>query len=244
MILNSRVGSSAGITLQRLGYNTIFDADNPLGNFTIPADGASLANITDDGPNGNNISQATGATQIIYKRNIINSRNVFRFAGAQFLSCVTSANNNYVGPMTFVALAATTNTTQFGSILAKAGVGGTGWRAGTTTSTDFKGLFTLPGVVDIKTTAALWASGVWAAVAFRFNADKSVDFFKNRALVQNVANSSAMTVSTGDFIFGARTTSLIDPFKGDVNLAGVRFAVQTDSQVIQALKILTARGNL
>lgn len=213
-------GGFGSFTPAMLRVNTWWDANNPAGNGVIPTDGTQLSSITDLGLNGNTVTQATGANQILFKRNIINGQNVFRFSGSQFASCVNSANNNYVGPLTIVAIAMPTGTLTPGGgdtrIVSKganlANLDGYGYGL----FTGGKSSLTTWNIHDYSTTNEEWYLGEYAIQTVVYNSNFSVDFYTNGSFVQNLTAGSGFTQATQPLVFGAKNVSGGQAWQGDV----------------------------
>lgn len=217
MIIDSTQGGSLGgsglFYPLDLGVNTVWDAANPNGNFIIPADGTALTSISDLGLNGNTVTQATGANQPIFKKGIVNNQNVFRFSANQYASIAGGSGNNYNGVLSVFAIGMTTTATTSQHFLSKApnpSAGGYGIGCNLSSQADF----TIWNVVDVVGSTTLWVNSTFQVLGTVYKSDNSVDFYKNRSFIQNVAGS-ATTSSTAPLVFGAKTATGSDQWSGD-----------------------------
>lgn len=225
---------------ERIGCNTIYDAANPLGNNTLPADGTALGTIADVGLNGNTATQSTGANQPIFKRNIINNQHVFRFSGAQIVSCPGSSSNNYVGPMSIFLITKINASALYQHILCKQPNPATGgWGIGCDNSSPPQSFITKWGVADYRSSSTLITSGAFCVLGYVLKSDNTVDFYKDRNFTQNVA-ISAPTASSAPLVFGALNTTT-DPLTGDVVAIYLFYRQLTTSEINAMLHYCNAR---
>lgn len=215
------LGLSGLFLPQDLGVNTVWDAANPAGNLIIPADGTALSSISDLGLNGNTVVQATGTNQPIFKKNIVNGQNVFRFSGNQYASIAGGSGNNYNGPLSVFAIGMTTAATTLQHFLSKTpnpSTGGYGIGCNASSQADM----TVWLVQDIVGSSTLWVNNTFQVLGVVYKSDNSVDFYKNRSFIQNVAGV-ATTASTAPFVFGAKTSSGVDQWSGDFSAVFIAF---------------------
>lgn len=100
---------------QVTGLRLWLDATDPAANGTQPADGTAVSTWTDKSGQANNVTQATGSLQPIYKLNIINAKPVVRFDGVDDLLSKTSAST--LGTKaTMFAVVTTNGNTRVGAI--------------------------------------------------------------------------------------------------------------------------------
>lgn len=186
-----------------LGVDTMYDALNPAGDGTLPADGASMTNVADRGKRGNTQTQGNGSLQITWVKNAVNNLPAFNFSGSQWMSATDSVNNQATGPITVLTAFMTTS------------VAGVTQRLLTKLLTwswslsfdnySFTTWLSSTGFSALSTTSPVTAN-VWQRGDFLWNGS-SVDFYKNSALNQNVALSNANSVSTNPLYFGTRDGS-------------------------------------
>lgn len=216
------LGASGLFLPNDLGVNTAWDALNPAANGVIPADGTALSSISDLGLNGNTVTQATGTNQIIFKKNIINNQNAFRFSGNQYASIANGTGNSYSGPLSIFVIGMASTMAAALHVISKAPNPTTGGYGVGSVITSGNSDMTIWGVQDIASSTCTWALNTYQVMGWVFKSDNSVDFYKNRTTTQNVAGS-AMSASAAALVFGAKTATGTDQWQGDVLAAFIFF---------------------
>lgn len=216
-----------------LGVNIWVNGDNPLNDpGNIPADGTALANISDFSGKGNNFVQASGANQPVFKRNIINGRNVIRFSGNQFLTCANSAANSYSGAMTVIATLTTTDVgTADARLYTKGSFNlGSGYGIARNFGRQRYNSFT---ATDYITTAAQFTVNVFQVFTSVLNSNWSVDFYKNGTFIEN-KTGNPQVASTNTLYLGAMNTTgatVVQYWSGDLVELMIFFRVLSASEL-------------
>ena len=209
-----------------LSIDSWYSALNPNGDGSIPSDGAALSSVIDLGVKQNNMAQATVVNQPIYKRNIINGKNVFRCNGITFMSCAAGSGNNYSGPMTIFYVCATAVTTTINAAIGKGGE--FGGCAGT--SNTFR--FTTSGIKDYQTSGSQFTNNVFLVESMRFNSDFSVDFWKNGTAGDHITGTTAMTSNNGTFTIFSPNTTPAFAWNGDIVMIGIFFRALAANEML------------
>lgn len=215
-------------------FNIVYDASNPNKNSSsIPANATALPSIKDLAKSGNDMAQATGANQPTYIHTAVNGLNVFNFnsASSQFMSRAGSSINNYNGEMAGLAIVKTDTIAAGVSRVMRKST--TGWSFGRSAD---KYIFTTHGRSDFITTGAQFVAGTWqvmGVVLKNVAGTWSVDFYKNRTLVENVVGLSP-SGGTGTLYFGS-LDNVAEFFSGQIQLACTRFSKINSAEMNLAL---------
>lgn len=212
-----------------IGVNSWYDTLNPLGDNSTPTDGSALSLIKDLGLNGNDVSQASGSAQPIFKRSIINNNHVFRVDGTKVMSAAGGPGNNYNGPLTVLSIADTTQTSATTTLCGKSA----SWVHSMDDVAQFR--FTTPSIMDYDTTNAQYIANTFLVQTARFNSDFSVDFWKNRSFIQNVGGTTAMPSSTGPLYLFASNSTPTFAWNGDVIAFCIFFRALTNAEIMWML---------
>lgn len=181
---------------RRLSVDSAYFSSNPTGTGQLPSDGTALPLIADLGTRGNHLSQATGINQPVFKTNIVNGQNVFRLTTSSFMTCASSSNNTYVGPLTIINILSLANLGAIQQIFGKPG----SWFSSASPSNGFR--FTTAGVKDYDSAASQFSLNTFLVKTERFNSNFSVDFWKNGTFLSNVTGTAGMSSASNGLILG------------------------------------------
>jgi hypothetical protein len=221
-----------------IGIDIWWDPINIDGAYGYPADGTGVSSIIDGGKSPNNLTQASGGAQPIYKRSIINGNPVFRFAGAQFMSSPNGVNNAYTGAMTHFIVFSTTNSTPpsgAARIISKP----SSW-APTYLSTEYT--FSLFGVT-YTTGAAAVANDTFYNFCSVYNGSSATDFYRNGTFLVTSSFASVMAVNANNLYFGSRDGAQ-HFISGDVAFVGVFYRALAAWEISLMNFYLNVRFNL
>jgi hypothetical protein len=208
---------------QNFGLDILIDPLNLDGNYTYYSDGVSISSIIDQGITPNNMSQATGAAQPIYKRAIINGNPVLRFSGAQWMSSPNGVNNAYAGAMSIFCVFATPNNSpaSTGRIITKISSWGLSY-ASTNATFSFTGPYTATGLIA--------ANNTFYNIGAFYDGSANTTFYRNGALFQNVALAAVMPASSSDLYLGSRD-GLTNFIECDIAFLAVKFGTLSNFQI-------------
>jgi hypothetical protein len=181
-----------------LGLDIIWDPLNLDKVAGYPADGSSVSSILDLGRSGNNLSQATGAAQPIFKRDIINGNPILRFSGAQWMSSPAGANNAYAGAMSVFVVWSTPNTSP--APIARTITKVSSWTLSYVTEDIQFGLF----AGGSYTADNIIANDTVYNTGTVFNGSTATDFYRNGELFTTVSAAGTMSGTASDLYFGSR----------------------------------------
>lgn len=203
---------------RQANFTAIWDASNPLGNGSIPADAASMASWVDLTTNGNTLSQATGAAQPIYKTAIVNRLNILRFNGSsQYLSVANNASNQFAtnDSVSIFGIAACDTPTGGVNqgIIAKGQFPTGGFLSFVTNATGLLN-FTATTIASYAATSAFVAN-TFQSFSEIYDATSGVTFYKNGANSNFVAGTG-LAASSQILTVGAGALGAGNFFDGDM----------------------------
>src|SRR5574337_1977026 len=189
-----------------IGIDRWFNAFSLSGDFSRPANGASVSSAYDLGKQAENVTQITPATQPTFVSNAINGAPSLAFNGSQYLSAANSSKNNYAGECAVFALVKLSDATVARRFLSHGSTGGIS--VGNRQSPNLlKYDLTCNNVLDVFTATDYWVVGsyqVYAAILKNNAGSWSVDFYRNGVFLENIATSAPVSSSSSYYI-GARS---------------------------------------